>query len=556
MSLIETRGHQMFPVLVAEQIATFRRFASGPARRFQPHELIFNVGDHHAPVWMVLDGAIEVVRRDGLGRENPITVHGIGQFTGEVSQLAGRGSLAAGKAGAEGCLALPLDAAHLRALIIGSADLGEIVMRALILRRVGLIEGGSAGSVLIGRTGESELVRLQGFLSRNGYPHTTIDAEDGGDGHVIVERLGLHSDDLPLMICPIGTVLKRPSNAEAGVCLGMTPELDPTKIYDTAIVGSGPAGLAAAVYAASEGLSVLVLDQRAFGGQAGASARIENYLGFPTGISGQALAGRAYNQAQKFGAEIAIPLAVTELDCHDSEIKRLSLSNGFSIRARTVVIAGGARYRRPDIANLDTFEGNGISYWASPVEARLCEGEEVALVGGGNSAGQAVVYLAPRVKRLHLVIRRRDLEATMSRYLIDRIAALPNVEIHPETEVLSLEGSKQLGLTGAKFGNRTTQATHHRTLRHLFLFIGAEPNTDWLANCVGVDHGGFVKTGTGLTRDTAIAGEVLRTLETDKAGVFAIGDVRAGSIKRVAAAVGEGAAVVAQIHGYLADVVR
>ncbi|WP_199093662.1 cyclic nucleotide-binding domain-containing protein, partial [Bosea sp. ASV33] len=261
MSLIETRGHQMFPVLVAEQIATFRRFASGPARRFQPHELIFDVGDHHAPVWMVLDGAIEVVRRDGLGRENPITVHGIGQFTGEVSQLAGRGSLAAGKAGVGGCLALPLDAAHLRALIIGSADLGEIVMRALILRRVGLIEGGSAGSVLIGRTGESELVRLQGFLSRNGYPYTTIDAGDGGDGHVIVERLGLHTDDLPLMICPVGTVLKHPSNAEAGVCLGMTPELDPTKIYDTAIVGSGPAGLAAAVYAASEGLSVLVLDQ-------------------------------------------------------------------------------------------------------------------------------------------------------------------------------------------------------------------------------------------------------------------------------------------------------
>lgn len=553
MSLIESRGHQMFPVLVAEQIATFKRFASGPERRFRPNELMFDVGDHHAPVWLILEGTIEVVRRDGLGHEKPITVHGSGQFTGEVSQLAGRGSLAAGKAGAEGCLAVPLDAAHLRALIIGSADLGEIVMRALILRRVGLIEGGAAGSVLIGRSGESELVRLQGFLSRNGYPHTTIDAVGDEEGRAIVDRLGLQADDLPLMICPIGTVLKRPSNADVGVCLGMTPDLDPSKIYDTAIVGCGPAGMAAAVYAASEGLSVLVLDQRAFGGQAGASARIENYLGFPTGISGQALAGRAYNQAQKFGAEIAIPLAATELDCRDSEIKRLSLSNGVIVQARTVVIAAGARYRRPDIANLDAFEGNGISYWASPVEARLCEGEEVALVGGGNSAGQAVVFLAPKVKRLHLIIRRSSLEATMSRYLIDRIAALPNVEIHAETEVLSLEGDRTLGLTGATLGNRAKGAMYSRAMRHLFLFIGAEPNTDWLAGCVAVDHAGFVKTGTSLLKETAATEDVPRTLETDQPSVFAIGDVRSGSTKRVAAGVGEGAAVVSQIHGYLSS---
>lgn len=556
MSLIEGRGHQMFPVLGAEQIATFRRFASGPARQFRPNEPMFDVGDHDAPVWMILDGAIDVVRRDGLGRENPITVHGSGQFTGEISQLAGRGSLAAGKAGAEGCLAIPLDAAHLRALIIGSADLGEIVMRALILRRVAFLEGDSAGSVLIGRTGESELVRLQGFLSRNGYPHTTIDAAISEEGRDIVERLALQPDDLPLMICPVGTVLKRPSNADAGVCLGMTPALDPSRIYDTAIVGAGPAGLAAAVYAASEGLSVLVVDQRAFGGQAGASARIENYLGFPTGISGQALAGRAYNQAQKFGAEVAIPLTVSGLDCRDSEIKRLTLTNGASIQARTVVIAAGARYRRPDIANLDLFEGNGVSYWASPVEARLCEGEEIALVGGGNSAGQAVVFLAPRVKRLHLIIRRSDLTATMSRYLIDRIAALPNVEIHAETEILSLEGDKSSGLTGAVFSNLTDGTMHHRALRHLFLFIGAEPNADWLASCVAVDKAGFVKTGLSLKSCADNPGEVPRTLETNQAGVFAIGDIRAGSSKRVAAAVGEGAAVVAQVHGYLADDAR
>jgi thioredoxin reductase (NADPH) len=352
-------------------------------------------------------------------------------------------------------------------------------------------------------------------------------------------------------------VLKRPSDAEAGGCLGITPELDPNAVFDVAVVGAGPAGLAAAVYGASEGLSVLVLDSRAFGGQAGASARIENYLGFPTGISGLALAGRAFNQALKFGAEIAIPLEVAKLDCGGVDGKscgslKLELTNGNVVRARTVVVASGARYRRPPIANLAEFEGAGVSYWASPVEAKLCAGEEVALVGGGNSAGQAVVYLAPKVKYLHLVVRGAGLEASMSQYLIDRIKALPNVELHTNTEIVGLEGDGASGLTGAVFRCRRTGERHACALRHLFLFIGADPNAGWLQDCVQVDDKGFVVTGTELANGAGAARRQARPLETSWPGVFAIGDVRAGSTKRVAAAVGEGAAVVAQIHSVLA----
>jgi thioredoxin reductase (NADPH) len=335
-------------------------------------------------------------------------------------------------------------------------------------------------------------------------------------------------------------VLKRPSVEELAACLGVVPAIDAERVYDVAVVGAGPAGLATAVYAASEGLSVIVLDGRAMGGQAGASARIENYLGFPTGISGQALAGRAFNQALKFGAEIAIPIAVERLDCDSPELGLLCAGDR-RVKARSVVIASGARYRRPDVANLAEFEGAGISYWVSGIEARLCAGEEVVLVGGGNSAGQAVVFLAPQVKKLHLVVRR-DLAATMSRYLIDRIAALPNVEMHTGSEVAELEGDRANGLSAATFRDRRDGTLTRREVRHMFLFIGADPNADWAHECVDTDGKGFIITGNGAL-----------PLETSRPGVFAIGDVRAGSTKRVAAAVGEGAAVVAQIHGMLAE---
>jgi thioredoxin reductase (NADPH) len=555
MSVIETRAYQRFPVLDPDQLETAKRFASGPAQDFAPGAIVFDVGERNSPIWLLLKGSIEVIRRDGLQRESTITTLGVGQFTGEVSQLAGQGTLALGRTGAEGCTALPFDAAHVRALLIGSAEIGEIMMRAFILRRVGLIDEGGAGSVLVGHPDSADLVRLEGFLGRNGYPYTTFDAANS-DGRAVVERYGVLPDELPLMICPNGKLLKRPSDVEAAACLGITPELDPDTVYDVAIVGAGPAGLATAVYAGSEGLSVLVLDQRAFGGQAGASARIENYLGFPTGISGMALAGRAFNQALKFGVKIAIPLEVTRLDCggegHAGEhLLQLELKGGDAVRARTIVIATGVQYRRPAIPNLAEFEGAGISYWATAVESKLCEGEEIALVGGGNSAGQAVVFLAPKVKRLHLVVRSDGLESSMSRYLIDRIAALPNVELHTHTEIVGLEGDKAHGLSAVIFKDRDSGATHRCPLRHVFLFIGADPNVGWLKGCIATDKNGFVMTGSENGGE-ATSARTLLPLETSHPGVFAVGDIRAGSTKRVAAAVGEGAAVVAQIHRVLA----
>ena len=539
MNVVGARDHQMFPVLDANQIDSARRFASGPEHRFDPGALVYDIGERDAPSWLVLTGTIDVVRRDGLSHAAPVTTHGAGQFTGEVNQLAGRASIASGHAGPGGCTALPFDPAHLRALMVGSAEVGEIVMRALILRRVGLIEQGGAGTILIGVPASPDIVRLQGFLTRSGYPNMVLDAASDAEGHALVERIGVLPSELPLVVCPNGTLLRCPSDAELANGIGMMPELNPATTYDVAIVGAGPAGLAAAVYAASEGLSAIVLDERAIGGQAGASSRIENYLGFPTGISGQALAGRAFNQALKFGAEIAVPVAVVRLDCpHDrapGDPIALEVSGDRRVRARAVIVASGARYRRPDIPDLATFEGAGISYWASPIEARLCAGEEVALVGGGNSAGQAVVFLAPLVKRLHLIVRR-DLAQTMSRYLIDRIAALPNVELHVGVEITGLEGDRAGGLTAARF-RQPDGSTSRCAMRHLFLFIGADPNAGWLQGCTETDDNGFVVTGRGAL-----------PLETSLTGVFAIGDVRAGSTKRVAAAVGEGAAVIAQIH--------
>ncbi|HYF88649.1 FAD-dependent oxidoreductase [Azospirillum sp.] len=552
MSLIDTRKHQMLPTLNAGQLETVRRFAGSSPRRFSPGEAVFNVGDRHPPAWFVLRGDIEVMHRNGLGHQGVIATIEPGQFTGEISQLGGRPSLAMGTAGPDGCEAFPCDTAHLRALLVGSADIGEIVLRALILRRVGLLETADAGSVLVGRHDAPETVELQNFLLRNGHPCSVLDPGQDAEARDLLDRAGIADEDMPLMICPDGMILRRPSNAQAGAALGLTPVLDPKRVYDVAVVGAGPAGLAGAVYAASEGLSVLVLDGRAIGGQAGASARIENYLGFPTGISGQALAGRAFNQAQKFGAEIAIPVQVGVIEPAEGGPFRIHVGGGTGeqetvMQARTVVIASGARYRRPDIPDLEVFKGAGVSYWASPVEAKLCRGQEVVLMGGGNSAGQAVVFLAPFVETLHLVIRGGGLEASMSRYLIDRIMDLPNVELHTGSEIVKLEGDASAGLSAVTLRHRATGVGRQLAARHLFLFIGADPNTAWLEGRVALDAKGFVLTGDA----TPVNGARPLPLETSCPGLFAIGDVRAGSTKRVAAAVGEGAAVVAQIHGVL-----
>src|SRR5580704_9389355 len=451
--LLEDRKSQLFPTLTPRQLEFAVRFASGPARRFEAGEKVFDVGDRNAGVWLVAEGGIIATRRDGLGRELLFATCGPGQFSGEVSELGGQASLAAACAAPAGCVAYPFDRPHLRALLIGSAGIGELMMRAFILRRAALLEGDSVGSVILGEAGSPATVRLRGLLTRNSYPHSLIDAGDI-EGKALVERLGVQAADLPILICPNGTVLRRPSDTEAGVGLGIVPDIKPGTTYDVIVVGAGPAGLAVAVYAASEGLSVLVVDSRSFGGQAGASSRIENYLGFPTGISGQALTARAFLQAQKFGAQFAVPVSVVELDCSQPPLHRVAFDNGVSIYGRTVVIASGARYRRPEIENLDRFEGTSVSYWATTIEATLCEGRDIVLVGGGNSAGQAAAFLAPFARRVHLVARSPGLDASMSRYLIDRIAATSNIELRVRATVAALSGMEDGTLESVDLASR------------------------------------------------------------------------------------------------------
>jgi len=485
-----------------------------------------------------------------MGRKEPIVTHLSGTFMGELAQLTGRPSLVDAEA-LEPVQAVIVPPDRLRALLVAEAELGERIMRALILRRVGLLETGSGGPVIVGRAGNGDVLRLAGFLRRNGHPHQTIDPETDPEGQALIERFAVDPGQLPMVLCPGGEMLRNPGENELARCIGLVRPINPDRIYDVAIVGAGPAGLATAVYAGSEGLSTLVLDSRAFGGQAGASARIENYMGFPTGITGIALMARAYNQAQKFGVEMVIPHeAVTLEECDEADGKCFSLRlfNDERVRARSIVLASGARYRRLAVDNLDAFESASVHYWASPLEAKLCKDQEVALVGAGNSAGQAAVYLASQVRKVWLLVRAADLAASMSRYLVDRISGLPNVEVLTRTQVTGLEGRD--GMLEAIRWRR--QGTEHgaeqeerRPIGHLFLFIGAEPNTDWLAGSgVRLDAKGFVLTG-------AEAGLGRRLLETSRPGIFAVGDVRSGSIKRVAASVGEGAQVVAALHAYL-----
>nr|WP_244816774.1 FAD-dependent oxidoreductase [Caballeronia sp. Lep1P3] len=542
-SPLHTRAHQMFPRLTDDEIKRTSRF--GTAARWRAGDWMFRMGDAGRGMVIILKGRVRVTRRDALGSSHLIGEHGPGHFMAEVAQLSGKPCLVDGMA-AEDVEGIVVPPERLRALLVAEAELGERIMRALILRRVGLIEKGS-GPVLLGQSDDGRLVSLQGFLRRNGYPHTVIDACSDPDAIALLERISASTADFPLVICPDGTVLRAPDENQVATQLGWLPEFDSEHVYDVAVVGAGPAGLATAVYAASEGLSVAVFDCRAPGGQAGASSRIENYLGFPTGISGQALAGRAFVQAQKFGAHIAIPTRIKALHCGASPIQ-IELENGTRVTTRTVVVASGAAYRRPAIEGLERYEGRGTYYWASPVEAKLCKNAEVVLVGGGNSAGQAVVYLATHAKHVHVLVRGGGLAASMSHYLVERIGSLPNVTVRTHTQITSLEGD-----------DRALTAIHCKTpdgpltleSRHLFLFTGADPNTDWLRDCsVNVDGKGFVLTGPEAHggRTQGVMG-----LETSVPGVFAIGDVRSSSTKRVAAAVGEGAAVVAQIHALLAQ---
>jgi thioredoxin reductase (NADPH) len=540
-SILDSRHDQIFPKLDEVEIERLLRF--GEVSCFAAGESLAEVGKVGRGLVVILAGEVDVTRRDQLGHHDLIVTHEPGSFMGELAQLAGRPSLVDAYATSPG-RALIISPERLRALLVGEAEIGERIMRALILRRVGLIETGAGGPIIIGRADHPLVLRLEGFLSRNGHPFQHLDPEVDPEAKTLIERFHLDSSELPIVLCPNGKFVRSPSEDELARCLGLLSAIDPERLYDLIVIGAGPAGLATAVYAGSEGLSVLVLDCRAFGGQAGASARIENYLGFPTGISGMALMARAYNQAQKFGVEMAIPDEVASLESPKLGGARhwtLRLMNGESARARAVVIASGARYRRLAIPNLADFEGSSVHYWASPLEAKLCLGQEVALVGGGNSAGQATVYLSGRARKVWLLVRGPSLEANMSRYLIDRISGLANVEVVTSAEVTRLEGSNGL-LETVTWRRQGAEVT--RPVGHLFLFIGAEPNTDWLKDCgVTRDTKGFILTGEA-------AGSA-HALETSLSGVFAIGDVRSGSVKRVAAAVGEGAQAVAGVHTLL-----
>jgi len=546
------RLEQTFPTLTLQEIARMRRF--GDVRHYNSGEMLFETGKPGPGMFVVLSGHVAITQRDGLGHVTPIIDQGPGQFLAEIGQLSGRVALVDGHAeGDVETLLIPPE--RLRALLVAEADLGERIMRALILRRVSLIQGGVGGPVLIGPSNSSGVIRLQSFLTRNGIPHHLLDKDTDHDAAELIARYSPSPSDWPLVVMVDGSVLRNPGESELARALGMIGGPAGDRIYDAAIVGCGPAGLATAVYAASEGLSVVVLDARAYGGQAGASARIENYLGFPTGISGQALAGRAFSQAQKFGADIMIPMAAKSLDCTRAEgAFALKLDGGETLRARSVVVASGARYRRPDIENLDRFEGRGIWYWASPIEARLCAEQEVVLVGGGNSAGQAAVFLSGHARKIYMIIRGGGLGASMSRYLIERIEATPNIELIFNTELVALEGTEDGSLERVRWRSRLGGEDHAADIRNVFLFVGADPATDWLNGCgVTVDRGGFVVTGAQSEQNQ---GRLVAQLETSVPGVFAVGDVRSGSVKRVGGAIGEGAQVVAALHGFLGDVAK
>jgi thioredoxin reductase (NADPH) len=533
----------MFPVLEQTDIARLRRF--GSIRTYPAGDRLVSAGDVAEGLTVILSGRVGVSQVDNSGHAVKIITHRPGAFMGELAQLSGRPSLVDATA-LDDVEALVISPDKLHDMFVGEADLGERIMRALILRRVGLLETGIGGPVIVGYPGNGDVLRLEGFLARNGHPHQTLNPTDP-EAETLLERFHADLSQLPIVVCAGGQMLRNPTESELARCIGMVRPIDSSRVYDVAIVGAGPAGLATAVYAGSEGLSVLVLDCRAFGGQAGASARIENYLGFPTGIRGMALMGRAYTQAQKFGVEMAIPneaIRFQNTPSDDNHHLVLETDAGETVNARSVVIATGARYKRIEIENLGAFEGTTVHYWASPLEAKLCSGQEVVVVGGGNSAGQAIVYLASQVAKVWVLIRGPDLNANMSSYLVDRINGLANVEVVTDATITQLTG-KGDALETVSWKLRGRDDKIERPIGHLFLFIGADPNTDWLAgSSIALDDKGFVLCGV----DTSTSSP----LETNRHGVYAIGDVRSGSVKRVAAAVGEGAQVVAALHAFLA----
>ena len=548
LSPVSARLEQLFPKLTPPQVARVR--AHGRVRPIRQGEVLVEQGDHNIPFWVVLSGELEIVRPAG-GAETLITTHGPGHFTGEVSMLSGRRALVRIRASHDGEL-IELEREKMLALVQTDAELGEIIMRAFILRRVELVAHGLGDVVLIGSTHSAGTLRIKEFLTRNGHPYKYLDLDQDKDTQAFLDQFHVSMADVPVLICGCKIVLRNPTNEEIADCLGFNEAIDETQVRDLVIVGAGPAGLAAAVYGASEGLDVLVLETNVLGGQAGSSSRIENYLGFPTGVSGQELTGRAYHQAQKFGAQITVAKGAVRLAC-ERRPYAIELDNG-RVPARTVVIAAGAKYRRLPLENLAQFEGVGVYYGATFMEAQLCGDEEVIVVGGGNSAGQAAVFLSQTARHVHVLVRGSGLADTMSRYLIRRIEETPNITLRPRTEIVALEGREHLECV--RWRDNQAGEIEVKAVRHVFLMTGAAPNTRWLNNCVALDDKGFIKTGPALSpEDLAHAKWSLprapHLLETSLPGVFAVGDVRSGNVKRVASAVGEGSIAVSFVHQVL-----
>jgi len=546
-----TDRDRMFPRLTPEQMD--RLASHGRTRAFSAGEVLIEAGAPIERFYAVTKGAVEIVRPMSTGEER-VVVHGAREFIGDVHTLSGRRSIVRARARTDGT-AIELPRENLLTLIQIDSELSAILMRAFILRRVALMASGRGDVVLVGSSHSTGTLRLKEFLARNGYPYSYLDLDRDPEAQHVVDRFQVAPESIPIVLCPGDNVLMNPSNSELAECLGLNEAVDGRKIRDVVVVGAGPAGLAAAVYAASEGLDTLVVETTAPGGQAGSSSKIENYLGFPTGVSGNELAARAYLQAQKFGAEIMIARGAVSLSCALRPYA-IELEGGGQLHTHAIVIATGARYRRPPIPNLERFEGAGIYYGATYIESQICGADEVVIVGGGNSAGQAAVFLSQASRHVHVLVRGAGLAESMSRYLIRRIEESPTISLHPFTEIVGLEGDAQL--ERVTWRSRQTGETEVLPIRHVFLMTGAVPNTAWLDGCLVTDANGFIKAGTDLTpEELAHANWPLKRppfhLETSLPGVFAVGDVRAGNVKRVASAVGEGSVSVSLVHRFLAE---
>jgi len=541
---------QAFPVLTPAQIDRIR--PGGNVRRVEKGEILFEPGDTVVPFFVLLSGSMEIVQ-PGLNGEIPIATHGPGEFTGEMTMISGRRVLVRGRVTEPGEF-LELPGESLRSLVARDAELSEIFMRAFILRRLELIRKGQGDITLLGSRHSAKTLQLREFLTRNEHPFTYVDLDTDKGSQEVLDRFDVKVEEIPVIICRSGMVFRNPTMQKLAEGLGLNSTIDESQVRDLIIVGAGPSGLAAAVYAASEGLDVLVVETSTPGGQAGSSSKIENYLGFPTGLSGQELAARAIAQTEKFGAKMMVAHSVARLDCARRPYK-VVLDNGNSLAAHAVVIATGAQYNKLRVPKMDQFEGQGIYYGATYMESQLCEGEELIVEGGGNSAGQAAIYLSQTAQKVHILVRSGALSDTMSRYLIKRIEENPAIELHYRTEIVGLEGGAHLERVTCQ--DKTTGEISVHDIRHVFVMAGASPRTEWLRGCVALDEKGFIVTGRDL--DTAAGtpvwtlGRSPQMLETSLPGVFAVGDVRAGNVKRVASAVGEGAIAIHLVHRALAE---